>query len=117
MIVNPSVNSSTPAPKQRNSKDENEAIKAGKTPQEWEKKPAKNAQKDKDARWTKKHGKSFYGYKNHIGVDKLHKIIRKWAATDASPHDSRMRTTPAARCGPTAPTARPRSRPSSRPGA
>ena len=76
------------APKQRNSKDENEAIKAGKTPGEWEKKPAKNAQKDKDARWTKKHGQSFYGYKNHIGVDKLHKIIRKWAATDASPHDS-----------------------------
>jgi len=76
------------APKQRNSKDENEAIKAGKTPGEWEKKPAKNAQKDKDARWTKKHGQSFYGYKNHIGVDKLHKIIRKWAATDGSPHDS-----------------------------
>ena len=44
------------APKQRNSKDENEAIKAGETPGEWEKKPAKNAQKDKDARWTKKHG-------------------------------------------------------------
>ena len=41
------------APKQRNSKYENEAIKAGKTPGEWEKKPAKNAQKDKDARWTK----------------------------------------------------------------
>ena len=58
------------------------------TPGAWEKKPAKNAQKDKDARWTKKHGQSFYGYKNHIGVDKLHKIIRKWAATDASPHDS-----------------------------
>ena len=76
------------APKQRNSKDENEAIKAGKTPGEWEKKPAKNAQKDKDARWTKKRGQSFYGYKNHIGVDKLHKIIRKWVATDASPHDS-----------------------------
>jgi len=76
------------APKQRNSKDENEAIKAGKTPGEWEKKPAKNAQKDKDARWTTKHGQSFYGYKNHIGVDKLHKIIRKWVATDAAPHDS-----------------------------
>src|SRR5713101_7622109 len=30
------------APKQRNSKDENETIKAGKTPKEWEKKPAKN---------------------------------------------------------------------------
>jgi len=39
-------------------------------------------------RWTKKHGNSFYGYKNHIGVDKSHKLIRKWAATDASPHDS-----------------------------
>ena len=71
------------APKQRNSKDENEAIKAGKTPEGWEKKPAKNAQKDKDARWTKKDDESFYGYKNHIGVDKPHKIIRKWDATDA----------------------------------
>jgi transposase, IS5 family len=39
-------------------------VKAGQTPKEWAKKPAKNRQKDKDARWTKKHGKSFYGYKN-----------------------------------------------------
>src|SRR5262249_5030656 len=38
-------------PKQRNTKEENEAIKAGKTPEGWEKQPAKNAQKDKDARW------------------------------------------------------------------
>jgi transposase, IS5 family len=76
------------APKQRNSRDENDEVKAGKTPQNWEKTPAKNAQKDRDARWTKKHGKSFYGYKNHIGVDKSHKIIRKWDATDASVHDS-----------------------------
>jgi len=76
------------APKQRNTKEENEAIKAGETPEDWQKKPAKNAQKDKDARWTKKHGQNFYGYKNHIGVDKTHKLIRKWDATDASPHDS-----------------------------
>jgi IS5 family transposase len=76
------------APKQRNSRGKNDEVKAGKTPQNWEKTPAKNAQKDKDARWTKKHGKSFYGYKNHIGVDKSHKIIRKWDATDASVHDS-----------------------------
>jgi IS5 family transposase len=53
------------APKQRNSSEENEAIKAGKTPEGWEQKPAKNAQKDKDALWTEKHGKSYYGYKNH----------------------------------------------------
>ena len=75
-------------PKQRNTKEENEAIKAGKTPEEWEQQPAKNAQKDKDARWTKKNDESFYGYKNHLGVDKGHKLIRKWDATDAAVHDS-----------------------------
>jgi hypothetical protein len=31
-------------------------------------------QKDKDARWTKKHGKSFYGYKNHVNADARHKL-------------------------------------------
>src|SRR6266511_5848784 len=77
-----------PVPKQRNTKEENEAIKAGKTPEGWEKQPAKNAQKDKDARWTKKNDASFYGYKNHLGVDKAHKLIRKWDATDAAVHDS-----------------------------
>ncbi len=76
------------APKQPNTKEENEAIKAGTTPEDWQKKPAKNAQKDKDARWTKKHGQSYFGYKNHVGVDKAHKLVRRWAASDASPHDS-----------------------------
>ena len=75
-------------PKQRNTKKENEAIKAGKTREGWEQQPAKNAQKDKDARWTKKNDASFYGYKNHLGVDKAHKLIRKWDATDAAVHDS-----------------------------
>src|SRR5437660_4879683 len=75
-------------PKQRNTKEENEAIKAGKTPEGWEKQPAKNAQKDTDARWTKRNNESFYGYKNHVGVDKAYKLIRKWDATDAAVHDS-----------------------------
>src|SRR2546430_10848110 len=75
-------------PKQRNTKEENEAIKAGKTPQGWEKQPAKNAQKDTGARWTKRNNESFYGYKNHVGVDKAYKLIRKWDATDAAVHDS-----------------------------
>jgi transposase, IS5 family len=75
-------------PRQRNTKEENETIKAGKTPEEWEQQPAKNAQKDKDARWTKKNDASFFGYKNHLGVDKAHKLIRKWDATDAAVHDS-----------------------------
>jgi hypothetical protein len=41
-----------PVPKQRNSRDENDEVKAGKTPEAWQKNPAKNRQKDKDARWT-----------------------------------------------------------------
>ena len=53
-------------PKQRNTKEENEAIKAGKTPEGY-----------KDARWTKKNDESFYGYKIHLGVDRAHKLIRK----------------------------------------
>jgi transposase, IS5 family len=78
-----------PVPKQRNSREENEAVKVGKTPESWEKNPAKKRQKDKDARWTKKHGKSFFGYKNHINADARHKLIRQYAVTDASVHDSR----------------------------
>jgi transposase, IS5 family len=76
-------------PKQRSTKEENETIKASKTPEGWEQQPAKNAQKDKDARWTKKNDASFFGCKNHLGVDKAHKLIRKWDATDAAVHDSR----------------------------
>lgn len=45
-------------------------------------------QKDKDARWIKKHGKSYFGYKNHVNVDRRHKLIRRYAATDAVEHDS-----------------------------
>jgi len=77
-----------PVPKQRNSRDENEDVKAGKTPKAWKQNPAKNRQKDKDARWTKKHGKSFYGYKNHVNVDAKRKLIRQYEVTDASVHDS-----------------------------
>jgi len=77
-----------PAPKQRNSRDENEEVKAGRTPKAWKQNPAKDRQKDKDARWTKKHGKSFYGYKNHVNADAKRKLIRQYEVTDASVHDS-----------------------------
>jgi IS5 family transposase len=76
-------------PRQRNTREENEQVKAGETPESWEKKPAKNRQKDKDARWTKKHGKSFFGYKNHVNADAKYKLIRSFEVTDASVHDSR----------------------------
>ena len=70
------------------SRDDNAKVKAGETPAEWAAQPAKNRQKDKDARWTKKHGKAHYGYKNHINVDRRHKLVRRYAVTSASVHDS-----------------------------
>jgi transposase, IS5 family len=79
-----------PVPTQRNSRDENDAVKRGETPPDWEAKPAKKRQKDRDARWTKKHGKSFFGFKNHVNADKSHKLIRNYEVTDAAVHDSRV---------------------------
>jgi len=77
-----------PVPRQRNGREENAAIKAGETPEDWHAKPAKLRQKDTDARWTRKHGKSHYGYKNHVNVDRRHKLIRRYEVTDAAVHDS-----------------------------
>jgi IS5 family transposase len=79
-----------PVPKQRNSREENATIKDGETPEDWEKQPAKCRQKDTDARWTKKHGKSHYGYKNHVNVDRRHKLVRRYHVTDAAVHDSQV---------------------------
>ena len=42
------------APKQRNTIEEKKAIKEGRIPEAWRDKPAKLAQKDRDARWTVK---------------------------------------------------------------
>ena len=75
-------------PKQRNTRSENATIKEGLMPAEWEKHTAKKVQKDIEARWTQKNGKNYYGYKNHIAVDVKHKLIRRFAVTDASVHDS-----------------------------
>ena len=77
-----------PVPVQRNSREENADIKSGKPPQDWSEE--KRRQKDTDARWTKKNGKSHFGYKNHINVDNEYKIIREYDVTDASVHDSQV---------------------------
>lgn len=77
-----------PVPRQRNTRDENAAIKAGETPEGWDDNPATSRQKDTDARWTKKHGKAHFGYKNHVNVDRRHKLVRRYTVTDASVHDS-----------------------------
>ena len=62
-----------PVPRNHNTRDENAAIKKGEGPEDWADKPAKRCQKDLDARWTKKHGKSHYGTRNHVNVDRTHK--------------------------------------------
>lgn len=81
-----------PAPVQRNTREENACIKGGKTPAGWEDKENRHkvAQKDTEARWTKKHGKSHYGYKNHVNVDNKHKLVRKYDVTAANVHDSQV---------------------------
>lgn len=90
------------APKQRNTEAEKAEIKAGGIPREWAKRPAKLRQKDRDARWTVKFSKAkpredgtaqadiavpVFGYKNHISIDRRHRLIRRWTATDAAAHD------------------------------
>jgi len=91
------------APKQRNTIEEKKAIKDGLVPEDWKDKPAKLAQKDRDARWTVKYTKAkpredgsvppvdlaipAFGYKNHVAIDRGFGLIRNWTATNAAAHD------------------------------
>ena len=75
-----------PAPRQHNSREEKALIEQGAMPADW--KSAKRRQKDLDATWTKKHGKSHFGYTLSINVDKKHKFIRTIKTDTASTHDS-----------------------------
>lgn len=76
------------APRQRNTREENKRIKeTGTAPKQWSEKPHKLAQKDLDARWTKKNNTVFYGYKNHIKANTKTKLIEEYIVTDASVHD------------------------------
>jgi IS5 family transposase len=74
-------------PRQRNSREENAEIKAGQTPKEWAENPAKLRQKDVEARWTQKGHQNYYGYKNHVNVDVVYKLVRKFTVTPASQGD------------------------------
>jgi len=77
------------APRQRNSREDNERIKeGGGAPEDWS--PQKRAQKDVDARWTKKNNETHFGYKNHVKVNRCTKLIEDYAVTDASVHDSQV---------------------------
>ena len=77
-------------PRQRNSREENKQIKDGEIPQRIEANPHVKAQKDTDARWTKKNNVSYFGYKNHAKLDAGSKIVVKYNVTDASVHDSQV---------------------------
>ena len=93
------------APKQRNTDGEKRDIKEGRIPPQWAAKPAKLRQKDRDARWTMKYTKAkpseegssrvdlavpAFGYKNHLGIDRRHRLIRRWTVTDAGRHDGAL---------------------------
>lgn len=75
-----------PAPRQQIDKDEKALIKQDAMPIDWT--PAQRRQKDIDATWTKKHGKSHHGYKLTTSVDKRYKLIRKLKVSTASEHDT-----------------------------
>jgi transposase, IS5 family len=79
-----------PVPVQRNNRKENTRIKHDEVPEEWQEQPHKLQQKDTDARWVKKNGRSHYGYKNYVNADRKHKLILTFVVTDASVHDSRV---------------------------
>ncbi len=91
------------APRQRNTDEEKKAIKEGSIPQDWKDKPAKLAQKDRDAGRTLKRAKArppgdhkkpkvaiaipVFGYKNHVSIDRAHGLVRRFKVTPAAAHD------------------------------
>ena len=77
-------------PHQHFTKDEKASLDQENEPEEWKKPEAKAKvrQKDTDAKWTKKHGKSYFGYKNHVKVNSDSKLIMDYLVTNAAVHDS-----------------------------
>lgn len=100
-IVDATIVQARPA---RLTMEEKATIRRGETPADW--KPARRAQIDRDARWTLKRGRKrpppedgasqrqvvaiavpVFGYKNHVGIDREHGLIRTWTVTHAAAHD------------------------------
>jgi len=75
-------------PVRRDSPADNESIKEkGEAPEKWT--PSQRSHKDLDARWTQKRGEKHFGYKLHICIDAVGKLIRNLCVTPANVHDSR----------------------------
>ena len=77
-------------PRQRNSREESKIIKDEGGDDLWNDRPNKKRHKDIDARWVKKNGETFYGYKNNVKVDAKSKIIGTYYVSDAAVHDSQV---------------------------
>jgi IS5 family transposase len=78
------------APRQRNDRDQNQRIKKGERPEEFDTNPAIGRQKDSQARWSKKNNEVHYGWKNHVKADLKTKIILNSTTTPSSVHDSQV---------------------------
>ena len=77
-------------PIQRNSREENQQINGGSIPGDWQENANKLRQKDIDAKWVMKNGKSYYGYKDHIKADQHTKLITGYKVTPANIYDNEM---------------------------
>jgi len=77
------------APRRKNTKEQRESLKSGKTPEEWDDPghPQKLMQRDTDATWTKKSNTAYFGYKDNVKVDAESKLIVNYAVTTASASD------------------------------
>ncbi len=74
------------APRQHFRKAEKKQLEQGEPPTEWS--DAQHRQKDTEASWTKKHGKSHHGYKLSISADRKYKLIHKRHVSTAKEHDT-----------------------------
>ena len=82
-----------PAPVQRNTREENAALKAGEAPAGWDDEAAKSKrrQKDVEARWTKHAGQeSLRVQESRERGQCKHKLIRTYAVSAATVHDSQL---------------------------
>lgn len=68
------------APKQRNTQEEQDDIKAGRIPTAWKDEPSKAAGRRQDAILSISPYLPF-GYRNHISINREHGLIRSWLAT------------------------------------
>ena len=92
------------APRQRNTREENEQIKSDNGKDLWNDKPHKKCHKDTDARWAKKRDEKHYGYKLHAKADRRPSLSRNTSLrmqasmTPMSSSPSLRRKTKASRC-------------------